>query len=151
LKIKIVHPGKIKNSFAKAGFDEYVKRCGRFYRIKVVNLTAVHFKDKAKCVEEESGKLLKCVGDEEYILLDVNGNKLNTQEFASFVGKHLDRGHDLTFVVGGVFGVSSAVKKKSSFSLSLSNMTFTHSMTMMVLAEQLYRAIKIFSGQPYDH
>ena len=151
MKIKIVYPGKIKNSFAKTGFDEYIKRCRRFHKIETVSLAASHSKDKIKCVEEEAEKLLKYVGNEEYVLLDVGGKEVSTQEFADFVRRYFDGGHNLTFVVGGVFGVSSAVKKKANFSLSLSKMTFTHSMTLMIFAEQLYRAMKIFSGQPYDH
>ncbi len=151
MKIKIIYPAKIKNSFAKAAFDEYVKRCKRFYKIEVVNLSASHFKDKIRCVEEESRRLLKCVGNEKYILLDVEGKELDTYDFSNFLGKHIDSGRDLTFVVGGVFGVSNEVKRSADFSLSLSKMTFTHSITLMIFTEQLYRAIKIFSGHPYDH
>ncbi len=151
MKIKIVYPGRIKNSFAKTGFNEYIKRCRRFYKVEIVNLASSHSKDKAKCVEEEAEKLLKYVENEKYVLLDVSGKEIGTREFAGFVGKHLDSGNDLVFVVGGVFGVSERVKKNANFSLSLSKMTFTHSMTLMILAEQLYRAMKIFSGQPYDH
>ncbi len=151
LKIEVVYPGRIKNSFAKEGFEEYLKRLNRFFKLSIVSIPSCRSSDRKRCVEEESKKLLKYIGSREFILLDVEGKELNTSEFSQFIGKHLDSARDLTFVVGGVYGVSAEVKKRSDLSLSLSRMTFTHSITLMILAEQLYRAAKILSGQPYDH
>lgn len=151
MKIEVIYPGKIKNSFAKEGFEEYVKRLRRFFKLSVINIPSCRLDDRRKCVEEESKKLLKYIGSREFILLDVEGKELNTSEFSRFIGKHLNSARDLIFVVGGVYGVSTEIRKRSGLSLSLSRMTFTHSMTLMILAEQLYRAAKILSGQPYDH
>ncbi len=84
-------------------------------------------------------------------MLDVDGELLNTKEFSQLINGYMTGARDLTFVVGGVYGVSDELRERSSLSLSLSRITFTHSMTLMILTEQLYRVAKILSGQPYDH
>lgn len=151
LKIKIVFPGKIKNSFAKDGFNEYVKRCNRFHKTEIVSLPASRSKIREKIIKEESERLIKHLQNEKYILLDVSGQEKNTLGFSKLVKEHLDRGDDLIFVVGGVFGVSDEVKRKAEITISLSRLTFTHSLSLVILAEQLYRAIKIVYGQSYNH
>ena len=151
MKIEVVYPGRIKNPFAKEGFNEYMKRLNRFFKLNVVNVSSCRTDDRNKCLKEESKKLLKYIGSRDFILLDANGKEFGTKEFSQFIGKHLDSAQSLTFVIGGVYGVSDELKKCSNLILSLSRMTFTHSMTLMILAEQLYRVAKILSNQPYDH
>ncbi len=151
LKIKIIYPGKIKNSFAKEGFKEYVKRCSRFYKIEVIELPSSRSKNKEKVVEEESERLKKVLTNSKYVLLDVNGKEKSTDEFANMIREYTDRGNDLIFVIGGVFGVNKEIKKNAGMRISLSKLTFTHSLSLLILAEQLYRSIKIVRNQPYDH
>ncbi len=150
MKIEIVYPGRIKNSFAKDGFEEYIRRCNRFHKVNVFSFPS-RSSEREKTIKEESKKLMKYLANKEYVLLDVNGMEKTTKEFAEMVSEHLDRGNDLVFVVGGVFGVSEEVKSGAVLKLSLSKLTFTHSLSLLILAEQLYRTMKILSGQPYDH
>lgn len=151
MKIEIIYPGRVKNAFARAGFEEYIKRSRRFVKIDPVSVPASKSADPSKCVEDESQKLIKYLSEREYVLLDVEGNEMSTVEFTDFVRGYIDVGRDLFFVVGGVFGVSEEVRKKAKLRLSLSKMTFTHSISLMLLSEQFYRATKILSGHPYDH
>jgi 23S rRNA (pseudouridine1915-N3)-methyltransferase len=151
LKIEIIFPGRIKNDFAKTGFDEYLKRLTKFLKVDVISLPASHSEDPALCIAEESRKMLKYLGEREFILLDTDGIELNTQSFASFIKESMNKGADMFFVVGGVYGVSDDVKESATSKLSLSKMTFTHSMALLLLTEQLYRSMKIISGQSYDH
>ncbi len=151
MKIEIVYPGKIKNAFAKAGFEEYMKRCKRFFKVKVTALHSSKVKDIDRVVKEEGEKIEKYLSSREYILLDVDGIQKNTPEFFELVKSHIDRGKELIFVVGGVYGVSKGVKEKAALRLSLSPLTFTHSLSLLILAEQIYRSLKIYVGQPYDH
>ena len=151
LKIRIVYPGRIKNSFAKEGFEEYVKRCGRFYKMEVVSLPSSRLQDKRKAMKKESEKVIKYLRGDKFILLDVNGVEKDSMEFAEMLRKYTDHGNNLIFVVGGVLGVDDELKKKASVRISLSKLTFTHSLSLLILAEQLYRSMKILHGQPYNH
>ena len=42
------------------------------------------------------------------------------------------------------------MRKRADFSFSLSPMTFTHYLAMLLLLEQVYRAMKILAGETYD-
>ena len=50
---------------------------------------------------------------------------------------------------GGHFGIAERVKRQADLIWSLSDLTFTHEMARLVLAEQLYRVTTILSGHPY--
>ena len=56
---------------------------------------------------------------------------------------------DLTFLIGGAFGLSAFVRKRADLRLSFSSMTFTHQMVRLLLYEQIYRAFKINRGEKY--
>ncbi len=151
LKIEIISPGKIKNDFISIGFQEYTKRLKKFVKIAFTDLGSSHAVDSRICLEEESKKLLKYIGDRRFTLLDANGVEMNTSEFSAWMKREMESQEEMLFVVGGVYGVSEEVKRRAAFKLSLSRMTFTHSLTLLLLVEQIYRAMKIISGQPYDH
>lgn len=61
----------------------------------------------------------------------------------------LDGKSRLTFVIGGSNGVSREVFDRADFRLCFSRMTFSHQIFRIMLLEQLYRAFKIISGEPY--
>jgi 23S rRNA (pseudouridine1915-N3)-methyltransferase len=151
LKIEIISPGKIKNDFISAGFQEYTKRLQKFVKITFKDIGSSHSVDPRICVEEESKKLLKYIGTRKFTLLDVNGIEMNTPEFSTFLKRELESEGEMFFVIGGIYGVSEEIKNLASSRLSLSRMTFTHSLTFLLLVEQIYRSMKIISGQPYDH
>ena len=72
------------------------------------------------------------------------------EEFALFIKEKLvDNGATISFVIGGSYGLSDALKERSNYSLSLSNMTFLHQMTRLILLEQIYRAFKINNNETY--
>ncbi len=150
MKIEIVYPGKIKNAFAKAGFDEYVKRCKRLFGLKVTELRSTKGGNGRRVLKEESKRLEEYLALRKYVLLDVGGEEKTTRQFFEMVKSHLDMGKDLLFVIGGVYGVSEEVKEKAEMRISLSRLTFTHSIALLILSEQIYRALKIYFGQSYD-
>ncbi|MGC8637169.1 MAG: 23S rRNA (pseudouridine(1915)-N(3))-methyltransferase RlmH [Athalassotoga sp.] len=151
MKIEIVFPGKIKNDFLQEGFNEYVKRIKRMSKIEIKSIESSHSQNPEICIEEESRKLIKYIGERKFILLDVEGEEMNTARFADLIRSEMENGRDICFVVGGTYGVSNELKKRANLRLSISPMTFTHSITLLLLAEQIYRSMKIIFSQPYDH
>ena len=57
----------------------------------------------------------------------------------------------LVLVIGGPYGFSEEVYKRSDARLSLSRMTFSHQIVRAIFAEQIYRAFTILNNEPYHH
>ena len=64
---------------------------------------------------------------------------MTTDAFAKWIGDRRDRAEDMTFVIGGAFGLDSSVRDQASLVISLSPWTLPHEMARLLLAEQLYR------------
>ena len=86
------------------------------------------------------------------IVLDVAGETLTSEKFAEKISALNLRGiSEITFIIGGAFGLSDSVRQAANFRLSLSAMTFTHQMARLILVEQIYRAFKINRNEPYHY
>jgi 23S rRNA (pseudouridine1915-N3)-methyltransferase len=157
MRIRIVCIGKIKEKYLQSGIAEFVKRIGPYAKLEIMELDEERMPenpseaDKARVLEREGEKLLKQVKEgSELVLLDVEGKSLSSEELAGYFSNLAVNGQsDITFVIGGAFGVSSTIRKAADLRLSFSRMTFTHQMVRLLLVEQIYRAFKIIRNEPY--
>tara|TARA_B110000967_G_scaffold9439_1_gene9515 strand:+ start:2245 stop:2718 length:474 start_codon:yes stop_codon:yes gene_type:complete len=104
--------------------------------------------------KEEEGKIIlsKISNSDRLILLDENGQEMNSVGFSNFLQKQMNSGlKRLVLVIGGPYGFSEAVYKKASSKLALSKMTFSHQMVRLFIIEQLYRSFTILKNEPYHH
>ena len=104
--------------------------------------------------KELEGELIlkKIKATDQLILLDEKGYEFRSVEFSRFLQKKMNSGiKQLVFVIGGPYGFSNAVYKKSQGKVSLSKMTFSHQMIRLIFIEQLYRAFTILKREPYHH
>ena len=86
------------------------------------------------------------------ILLDDKGSEFTSIEFSKYLQKKMNSGiKQLVLVIGGPYGFSEAVYKKSTGKISLSKMTFSHQMIRLFIVEQLYRGFTILKNEPYHH
>ncbi len=157
MKFRIAAVGKIKEDWLKAGIAEYVKRLTPAAVVEMIdfpeNKMPEHPSEAVKkaVLEEEGEKLLRTVGADDYvILLDTRGKELSSENLSALLQKEMLAGHSrFTFLIGGPFGNGDNLRKRADFRLKLSDMTFTHQMSRLILAEQLYRAMKIMRHEPY--
>lgn len=139
------------------GLREFVKRLGPLCKLEITEVDEERMPDdpspaeKEKVLAAEGERLLKKVpGNSHLIVLDVSGHALSSEELAKKITALGTAGHgDITFVIGGAFGLSSAVTAAARERLSFSRMTFTHQMIRLLLVEQIYRAFKIARGEKY--
>lgn len=130
LKVKIITPGKIKESWLKEALKEYEKRLTSLVSIEWV--------------------LKEAPPDAPYLCLDPKGACFSSPEFSKFLYREWEkRGSRLTFVIGGPTGLSPEILQRASHHISLSNLTFTHQHTRLILLEQIYRATEIEKGTNY--
>ena len=105
----------------------------------------------ALVIRKEGDRLLEALPKKGYkIALCVEGNQISSEELAKKIQSVTVSGDsEITFIIGGAFGMDERIKKASNFRLSISKMTFTHRMMRVILAEQIYRALNILSGGSY--
>lgn len=145
MKITLVVVGKLKEKFLVAGVAEYLKRLQKFTRVEVREVP------ECRTVDEEAQRLLSLVPRDSWLcVLDVAGVEMSSEAFAKKIAAlTLDGMSNLTFAIGGAFGLGDELRRAADFRLSLSQMTLTHQMARLILVEQIYRAFKINRNEPY--
>ena len=107
--------------------------------------------EKQQVLERETQRLLAIIPANSYvILLDVIGKQLSSPDLAAKLDELALAGNShITFVIGGAFGYTDALRKRADLVLSFSKMTFPHQLMRVILAEQIYRSYRIIHGEPY--
>lgn len=157
MTIRILAVGKIKESFWREAIAEYIKRLSAFTRVEIIEVDdekAPHdFSKKEELLtkEKEGHKLLQKISDKEYVIaLTLKEKQLDSLNFSRFLSQCLiDGGSSICFVIGGSLGLSESVLERANKKISLSELTFTHQMTRVILLEQVYRGFKILNNETY--
>ena len=152
--IKIIAVGKLKEQYLKDALKEYEKRLSAFCTFGITEIPAEQIIEESlseKYKENEADKILQTIKPDSFVItLEIKGKKLTSEEFAQKIKNITNDGvSDICFIIGGANGLSNRVSAIANFKLSFSDMTFTHQMVRILLAEQIYRAFKINSNEPY--
>ena len=157
MQVCIIAVGRIKEPFLREGIAEYEKRLRPYLDLTIVEITeekrqvsASGSAEKA-AMEKEGERILAAIPSGSFVIaLDVRGTPWSSVELAGFFRKQELAGKNhITVVIGGDLGLSPVVLSRSTMRLSLSMMTFTHPIARFLILEQVYRACRINSGEPY--
>lgn len=139
------------NHFDKP-IQEYIKRLGK--EINIIKIKPEKNWETEVIVRKETEKIKEVLLKEKgfVIWLDFLWDELSTEKLAEFVDKTLLRQSKITFVIGGSYWYDKVtldlfLHKK----ISLSKMTFPHSMACLMLLEQIYRIKSIAKNTGYHH
>lgn len=157
MKITVLCVGKVKEKYFTMAIDEYAKRLTRYCKLDIVEVPDEKTPDDASEAMEtqikkiEGERILKNVKDGAYVIaLAIEGDMLSSVQLANKMEHLATMGSShLIFIIGGSLGLSKEVLARADYKLSFSKMTFPHQMMRMVLLEQIYRAYRINSNQPY--
>lgn len=157
MRITIACVGKLKEKYLTAGMDEFLKRLTPFCKLEIVAINEEKMPEnlspalKEQILEKETARLLAIIPQNSYVIvLDVIGKQLSSPELAAKIDALTVQGvSHITFVIGGAFGFTDALRKRADMTLSFSKFTFTHQMIRLLLVEQIYRAFKISRHEPY--
>ena len=156
MKVTLICVGKVKEKFYRDAIKEYEKRLGAYIKLNTIEISDEKVKvendsEIALAMEKEGNNILSKIKYNQYVItLEILGKNLSSEEFASKIDNLMLTGKsDVTLVIGGSYGLSDSVKKRSDFALSFSRMTFPHQMMRVVLLEQVYRAYRIITGASY--
>ena len=99
-------------------------------------------------LKEEAEDILRSLKGYVFVLA-IEGKKLSSEALAEKMREVVDRGKEMTFVIGSSCGLDDSVKERADLKLSFSDMTFPHQLMRVILTEQIYRAFMIQSGSEY--
>jgi 23S rRNA (pseudouridine1915-N3)-methyltransferase len=119
--------------------------------VREVKEVPLRGRSEAEVLREEGRRLLAAWPQAPVVAaLAVDGRALDTEEFAVWLQKAVERG-GAGFVIGGSLGLAAEVQARATERLSLSALTLPHQLARVVLLEQLFRAGKILRGERYHH
>lgn len=148
--IKIVCVGKIKEKYFKDAINEYIKRIGKYTKLEIIEINDLDRLNITDILKKEGESILKHIKDRDYVVtLEIEGIKMNSIELASKIDNMFFKNSNITFVIGGSYGLSDEVKNRSNFKLSFSDFTFPHQLFRVILLEQIYRSFKINNNESY--
>lgn len=145
MKVRILWPGKTKQSYFRDAIKDYSSRIARFVPFEIVETKEYSAADRNKQqrISKESKSLLNASKTSVQVVLDPDGKQLTSEEFAAWLGK---QNRDIAFIVGGPAGLEV---EKPDLKLSFGRCTFPHELVRVMLLEQLFRAFTILNRIPY--
>ncbi len=158
IRINIICIGKIKEKYFTDAINEYAKRLSSFCKFSVIELAEERVRSNipnaaqiTEVIEAEGKEILKKVNTSDYVVaMCIEGKMMSSEELSKMLDTVSVSGKStVDFIIGGSYGLSSEVKTRADFKLSMSRMTFPHQMARMILSEQIYRAFEISSNGKY--
>lgn len=149
--IKILCVGKLKEDYLTSGIKEYLKRLDAWEKVEIIEVKEYLSSDIKKVIEVEGDYLLDRIDKNDFVItLEIEGKMLTSESLASKIDQLYTYGNsNITFVIGGSYGLSDKVKSHSSLALSFSKFTFPHQLMRLILLEQIYRAFTINNHKEY--
>tara|TARA_Y100000741_G_scaffold328501_1_gene281762 strand:+ start:3156 stop:3593 length:438 start_codon:yes stop_codon:yes gene_type:complete len=140
--IELLYQDKFKFKFEEDLFNKYTERLENISKQSIVHFTQRRVSEK-KILDEINKKKSSTY----IIILEENGKNLNTEQFKDIIFNSSAK--KIIFLIGGTNGFKKNVLEKADITISLSNMTLTHSFAAILLSEQIYRSVTIKIGHPY--
>ena len=148
--IKIICVGKIKEKFFKAAIEEYLKRISKYTKLEIIEVSDYSGDNVDVILSKEKEQIMKHINDREYLItLEIEGKSMTSIEFAHTLDNMASINPNITFIIGGSYGIHQDIKEKSNLKLSFSKLTFPRQLFRVILLEQIYRAFKILNNETY--
>ncbi len=157
MKIKVIAVGRLKEKYWQEAVKEYSKRLSPFAGVEIQEVAEERSSDNPgkaeieKVKEKEGERILKQIAPGSVVIpLAIAGQHFSSEGLADYVEKlALEGKSNLTFIIGGSYGLSDAVLERGDLLLSFSSLTFPHQLMRVILMEQLYRVFSIINGGKY--
>ncbi len=154
IKVKLVAVGKVKEEYFRRAAEEYFKRLSRFCDFSVEEVREENYRDVDKATAEKimriEGERIEKAARGYKIAFAVEGKKISSEDLAEKIKTLVSSGTgEITFIIGGSYGIDEEVKRRADEKISFSDMTFPHTLARVMAAEQIYRAFSIINGNGY--
>ncbi len=157
LKIDLITVGKLKEDYLRKACEEYQKRLSAYCKLTILELPESKLPQNpsasqiADCIENEGQSILAKIPAQSHVItMCIEGDMLSSEQLAQKIATTAVQGSGhICFIIGGSWGLSEQVKKRSALRLSMSRMTFPHQLARVMVLEQLYRACAINNNSKY--
>lgn len=157
IKTNIIAVGKLKEEYLRDACDEYTKRLVPFTKTVITEIAEERCGDNPSAAEinnvltKEGERIVSKIPKGSYVIpMCIEGTQLSSPEFSKHIENVAVKGFsEITFVIGGSFGLSEKVKALGNCKLSFGKLTLPHQLMRVVLLEQIYRAFTISAGTKY--
>lgn len=152
MRILVAAVGKLRGGAEAELTTDYLARAaaaGRQLGFKAVDIVEVEAKPSGD-QRAEAGALFRATPDDaRKILLDERGAEWTSRQLSEKLARWRDDGQaSACFWIGGADGVSQSVKDQADEKLAFGRQTWPHRLVRVMIAEQIYRAVTILSGNP---
>lgn len=154
IKIRLITVGKVKEKYFTEAISEYSKRLSGYCEFSIIELKEENYKNPSsaeikKILSVEGERIEKSIKGYP-IVLAIEGKKVSSEDLAKTLKNLIDKGEgEISFIIGGSYGVDERVKALCREKISFSAMTFPHTLMRVIATEQLYRAFSINAGSEY--
>ena len=151
MRLRLIAAGTKLPQWMNDGVADYAARLQGEYKFELIEIPlgqrAGH--DVARAIAQEGERMLKAIGNDYVVALQVTGKAMSTEQLVKFLEARSHDGRDVVFCIGGPEGLARDVDARAQFKWSLSPLTLPHGLARVVAAEALYRAVSVIKGQPY--
>jgi len=148
--------GRLREKWQQQGCEEYLKRLSRYGKYGIVAVDDLPAPERAseaqirQVLDREGQALLRHIRPTDRVIaLCIQAAAPDSVKLSRLLEGWSGDGRRNVFVIGGSNGLSEAVLSRADERLSFSNLTFPHGLMRVILLEQLYRAERIRTGEPY--
>lgn len=156
MNVNIIAMGKLKESYFREACAEYQKRLSAFAKVSVKEPPPEDLPQSPseaqieKALEKEAALIREQAKSGFKIAMCIEGKTLSSEQLAQKISDLGTSGiSTVNFIVGSSFGLSESLKQECDLRLSMSPMTFPHSLARVMLFEQIYRAFSIINNSKY--
>lgn len=152
MEIRIISVGNQMPDWVASGFEMYAKRLPKHQiKLSLIELSPSQKKTPEAIKKEESEKFNKILSGSrsKKVALDTTGKNLSSETLANKLASYQDNSIGLDIIIGGAFGLESALKNSIDEKWAFGSITLPHMLVRIILAEQIYRAWAINNNHPY--
>lgn len=148
--IKIICIGKIKEEYLKGALKEYQKRLSKYTKLEIIELNDINNENTQIVLNKEKEEIIRYINKNDYIIcLDIDGKEITSVDFSKKIDKIFNINSNITFLIGGSYGIHQDIKNLANERISFSKLTFPHQLFRVMLLEQIYRSFKIMNNETY--
>jgi 23S rRNA (pseudouridine1915-N3)-methyltransferase len=154
MSLLVAHVGKPRLPFVREGIEHFRRKIRPLAALRLVEVREEPLRKgvSPKEVHRKERDRIRKIMDRthHWVALDDRGRTFSSQGFATLMESWRQQGKSrVAFLVAGPCGFSPEIVAEADLALSLSPMTLSHETAILVLLEQIFRALAILNRLPY--